>query len=193
MRFVPLRNLSLIAAGIAVIIGLGCSDATAPLSHRIAGTYVLTTDLETYTYSNSCHLTNNGTVCADTTIAAGPSKLYGTFTLADTSAGRSGNMGFTIPGASFHQAGCALTSTYTLGAALASTTAGPSSRSDSPDRRRKGMAARRLSAAAAFRDRRARACRARVARRAARPVSHDGRGRASRLHTPRTRGRRWAR
>ena len=120
MRIVPPRKLSLLAAGIAVALGLACSDSTAPLSRRIAGSYTLTTDLQSYTYSKSCQPTSNGTVCTDTTIAAGPSTLYGTFTLVRTSAGGAGEMGFTITDASFHQAGCAPTNTYPCTEAVAS-------------------------------------------------------------------------
>jgi hypothetical protein len=121
MRIVPPRKLTLIAAGAAVTLGLACSDSTAPpLSRRIAGTYTHTTDLQTYTYSTICQGTNNGTVCTDTTVDAGPSKLYGTFTLVDTSAGHGGDMGFRIADASFHQAGCAPTNTYPCTEAVAS-------------------------------------------------------------------------
>jgi hypothetical protein len=113
MRLVPPRKLWLIAAAIAVTIGVACSDSTAPaLSRRIAGTYTLTSDLQSYTYSRACRPTSYGTVCTDTTVAAGPSMLYGTFTLVDTSAGRAGDMGFTVSNASFHQADCALTNSY---------------------------------------------------------------------------------
>ena len=112
MRLVPTRTLTFLAAGIAVILGLACSDSTAPSLQRIAGNYALTTDLQSYTYSKSCQPTSNGTVCTDTTIAAGPSKLYGTFTLGHASAESTGDMGFTIDDASFHQAGCAPTNNY---------------------------------------------------------------------------------
>jgi hypothetical protein len=115
MRFVAPRTPRLFAAAIAIAVtlGLACSDSTAPaLSRRIAGTYVLTTDLQSYTYSKSCQSTPNGTVCTDTTVAAGSSKLYGTFTLVDTNAASSKNMGFTVSAASFHQAGCSPTNTY---------------------------------------------------------------------------------
>ena len=103
MRIVPPRKLSLIAAGIAVTLGLACSDSTAPsLSQRIAGTYALTTDLQSFTYSLSC----TGTACTDTTVDAAPSKLDGTFTLVNASGGGSGEMQFTISNASLHEVHC---------------------------------------------------------------------------------------
>ena len=65
------------------VLIVACSDSTAPVTARVPGTYELTTVLESYTYSSSCIPTEMGLRCSDTTIAAGASKLYGTFTLGD--------------------------------------------------------------------------------------------------------------
>lgn len=90
---------------------IACSDSTAPIAARIPGQYALTTVLESFTYSYSCNPTSNGTVCSDSTVAAGASKLYGTFVLGDTVQGDWKAMQFPVSDIVLHQADCALSVT----------------------------------------------------------------------------------
>lgn len=107
MRLVAIRKLCLIAAGIGITAGLACSDSTSPtLSRRIAGTYALTTALQSYTYSTTCQPTTGAPVCTDTTVDASASKLNGTFRLVSASSRSSGDMEFTITDANLHEVDC---------------------------------------------------------------------------------------
>ena len=108
MRFEPYRPAWLLVAATALSLALACSDSTAPpLSRRIAGTYALTSTLTSYTYSNSCRPTSNGTVCTDTTVVVEGMKMDGTFMLVDATDPRSTtNMAFTVPDAVLHVTSC---------------------------------------------------------------------------------------
>jgi len=95
----------------AITLVLACSDSTAPVAARLPGRYELATVLNTFTYSYVCTPTNNGTVCSDSTVAAGASKLYGTFTVGDTVQGTGKELQFPVSSIVLHQADCALSAT----------------------------------------------------------------------------------
>jgi hypothetical protein len=100
------RSLLAFSCAIVAVVALACSDPTAPLVKRIPGTYVLSTVLDSLTYSDFCGHTWNGTVCHDTTVAAGAAKFYGTISLGDTTQGTTSIMRFAITDAAFQQADC---------------------------------------------------------------------------------------
>lgn len=93
------------------VLVLACSDSTAPITARIPGRYALRTVLDSFTYSYSCNPTSNGVRCSDSTVAAGASKLYGTFMLGDTIPGTWKAFAFPVTGIDLHQADCALSAT----------------------------------------------------------------------------------
>lgn len=101
---------SLLVAMASVFI-IACSDSTAPVARHIPGTYEFTTVLDSFTYPSNCTLTSNGTRCDLSRVAAGPSKIYGTFTLGDTIPGTWDAYQFPVSNIAFHQADCALPTT----------------------------------------------------------------------------------
>jgi hypothetical protein len=75
------------------------------------GNYELTTVLDSFTYSYSCSLGDNGLVCLDTTVSAGASRLYGSFTVGDTVQGDWRTFQFPLTDIVLHDADCALSTT----------------------------------------------------------------------------------
>ena len=83
MRCRSIRSCKFFGAMASALI-IACSDSTAPIASRIPGTYEFTTVLDSFRYVTSCTPTNNGPSCTGATVAAGPSRIYGTFTVGDT-------------------------------------------------------------------------------------------------------------
>lgn len=111
MRRRAITSLELFGA-LALVLIVACSDGTAPAARRIPGAYEFTTVLDSFTHAASCTSTSDGTRCVPETIAAGPSKLYGTFTLGDDASQQpSGEFQFPVSDVVLHQADCALSST----------------------------------------------------------------------------------
>lgn len=69
-------------------VGVACADSTGPrpIPHTLAGTWDLTTVLDSLTYTDSCTTTSNGMPpdCHDTTVVNTTGTLAGTVVLGDT-------------------------------------------------------------------------------------------------------------
>jgi hypothetical protein len=78
------------------VLMMACLDSTAPIGALAPGRYALTTVLDSFTYSTSCHPTSYGTMCTPATIGAGNSKLSGTFTLGRGTEGPSNRYQFPV-------------------------------------------------------------------------------------------------
>jgi hypothetical protein len=100
-----------LAGALGSTLVIACSDSTAPISARLPGRYELTTVLDSFRYASSCAPTNNGTICTRSTASAGPSKLYGAFTIGDTIPGSSTVLRFPVSDIVLHEADCALYAT----------------------------------------------------------------------------------
>jgi hypothetical protein len=105
-----LRSFTLLGATACAVL-VACSDSTGPVATRIPGTYELTTVLDTYTYPANCVPTGNGPSCSQTTVVAGPSKLYGTFTLGSALPADGSTFTFPVSSADLRVADCALSAT----------------------------------------------------------------------------------
>ena len=101
-------QVRLLGAAMAVILAVACSDLTRPTASRVRGTYELSTVLETLTYSSSCLPTPNGVQCTDSTVDAGSSKLYGSFTIGDEIPGPAGYITLAMTGADIHMSDCGI-------------------------------------------------------------------------------------
>lgn len=98
----------LLGAMVAVMVALGCSDSTAPISSRIRGTYELSTVLDSLTYSDYCSLATSSMppICHDTTVANTVGTLHGFITLGDTVQGTSTGMVFQVPAGAVEEKFC---------------------------------------------------------------------------------------
>lgn len=105
------RSTFALFAAVGSVLVFACSDSTAPLISRIPGDYELTTVLDSFTYSYSCTSSVNGLICSDSTVSAGASRLYGTFTIGDTIKGDGRAFLFPVSNVVLHNADCALTTT----------------------------------------------------------------------------------
>lgn len=82
------RNLLALGGATFLSVALACADSTGPrpIPHTLAGTWDLTTVLDSLTYTDSCTTTSNGTPpdCHDTTVVNTTGTLAGTVVLGDT-------------------------------------------------------------------------------------------------------------
>jgi hypothetical protein len=88
MRSLSARNLFALGGATVLIVGLACSDSTAPrpIPRTLAGTWDLTTVLDSLTYTDYCTTSTNGAPpdCHDTTVVNTAGTLNGTVVLGDT-------------------------------------------------------------------------------------------------------------
>lgn len=88
MRNPPLRILLALSGAMLLTVALACSESTgpAPETRSIAGTYDLTTVLDSLTYTDGCTTSSNGAPpdCHGTTVVNTVGTLSGTVILGDT-------------------------------------------------------------------------------------------------------------
>lgn len=82
------QTLLALSAAILATVALACSDSTGPdpISRTLAGTYDLSTVLDSLTYTDNCSVPSNGgtTQCHDTTVVNTAGMLNGTVIVGDT-------------------------------------------------------------------------------------------------------------
>jgi len=102
-----IAHAPLFSAAVAVAMALACSDASAPISSRLRGTYELMTVLDSLTYSDYCSHSSGPPVCHDTTVANTTATLHGDITLGDTIQGTPSDMVLHMPAGALEQTICA--------------------------------------------------------------------------------------